>query len=422
MHHNILKKLRKLSLLLIFSGTMNIIMLATLAYWHFKERPPTPICERKPSYHRPSIISADNNAIINSLSRLTEEELLNTLKDTTLADNGYYVRDLALGILTTQHHFDLSRALIGNTKPTQKRFLILTDIHGKKKELIVYSGLNETHYQSIENFVKTEKWPLTTQGLFHKLQDDKYRNNKTLKYAFFITPEFMTVELIFKRASQEISRDEILDFLVQGSWNMLGNFTEKQRISQDLSDTQRRNLLLNYIDKGSTAAAALFLKTDAAYAANKLDDDHVVSILKLSTERTTNSARFALETLASPRSDEVWKEAANRLYEFSGEKKPLKFNRNQVLTRFLPLTVQQKEPTKETQQSILPKQVLKKTNPIRSMTPKVTPNRWKRAYTVMEGDSLWKISRMFKVDVQEIKKHNNLKTDSLTPGSMIIVP
>ncbi|MEC7839709.1 MAG: LysM peptidoglycan-binding domain-containing protein [Chlamydiota bacterium] len=419
MHLDPLKKLRKLSQLLIFSGTMNIIMLATLAYWHIKERPPTPVCERKPASYKPLEISTDNNAIINSLSGLPQEELIKALKNNTLVDNGYYIRDLALGVLTTHHYFDLDRALIGNTKPSQKRFLIYTDETGNKKELTVFSGLNEPHYAAIETFIKTEKWPLTSQGLFYQLQKEGSSSNKSLKYAFFITPEYMTIELLFKRAPQNISRDEILDVLLQGSWSMLANFSEKQRIAQDLSDEQRRTLLLNYIDKGSTCAATLFLKTDSVYAIKKLDDDHVVAILKLSTERTANAARFALATLASPRSDDVWKEASHRLYEFSGETKPEKFNRNQVLTRFLPLTVQEKEPVKQPPKNIIPKTINKKAI---VKAPKPKTSNWKRAYTVMEGDSLWKISRMFKVDIQELKKHNNLKNDSLTPGSMIIVP
>ncbi len=423
MQKDILNKLRAVTKLLIASSALNFVMLGILGYWHFKERPPTPICGRKPEFsHQTLATHVTNSTYILSHEGLSFKELLPRLQDKTLGDNGYTHRDLTLGYLVTNHYFDISRALIGNSKPTQKRYLTYKTSLEQTRELIVYSGLNDTHYSAIESFALSEKWPFTSKGLFSKLLEVQ---NDSLKYAFFITPEFMTIEHLFKRASMPVSRNELLGFILEGTWEMLTNFTDKQRIGQNFSEIHRRNFLLKYIEKGSTQAAALFLKIDSVYAQNKLDDDHVIMILKLSKNRTVDAARFALATLASPRSDAVWKEASHRLYEFTGEVIPKEFSRNQVLSRFLPLAVQKREkpkPAPVTAPNPTPMKQIVKNELKKHHTPQIKSSKWKRAYTVMNGDSLWKISRMFKDDVNELKKQNSLTSDSLTPGTMIIVP
>jgi LysM repeat protein len=60
--------------------------------------------------------------------------------------------------------------------------------------------------------------------------------------------------------------------------------------------------------------------------------------------------------------------------------------------------------------------------PEKTPRPKSVITQWKRAYTVKSGDSLWKIGRMFNIDIDELKRRNNITTDSLAPGTMLIVP
>lgn len=43
-------------------------------------------------------------------------------------------------------------------------------------------------------------------------------------------------------------------------------------------------------------------------------------------------------------------------------------------------------------------------------------------YTVRQGDSLWKISRKFKITVEALRKANGLKNDRLQIGQELIVP
>jgi cell wall-associated NlpC family hydrolase len=44
------------------------------------------------------------------------------------------------------------------------------------------------------------------------------------------------------------------------------------------------------------------------------------------------------------------------------------------------------------------------------------------SYTIKKGDSLYKISKKFKIGIEEIKKANNLKTKKLTPGKELTIP
>jgi len=406
MKQELLKKIRKLSKLLLASGSLNIFMAALLFYWYFVERPPTPVCERKPitiaQSTAPKISTFTNEELLRGFEGLTFPQLVGQLKNLDLADNGFSMRHIALGSLISHHHLDFNKAMLGKPKPAEKRYLTYKDRQGRKNEIITYSDVTDEHFDAILTFVQTEKWPQTPYGLFLKLKSPNSLNDPNMQYAFYITPEYLTIELLLKRADPSIERVEILSILLEGTWESLASFTERQRISQDLSDVQRRIFLLSYIDNGSATAAELLLKTDFNYAAKKLDDDHAATILKLTKKRTPESARFALTMLASPRSNKVWEEAAGRLYEFAGETNHS--DRNTALMRFLPLA---KAP--EPKPSIIPK-------------PTVKSDKWKRGYTVQTGDSLWKISRRFNVDLSELKNRNSITTDWVKPGTLLLIP
>lgn len=432
MRNKLLKKIRTLSQLLMVSAACNILMLALVIYWYAKERPPTPLFEKKPVPTQNIPITqatSTNQAVIQSFDGKTFDALIIHLNNPSMLENGFTHRDLAIGYLITEHYFDSNRAFVDIPKPNQLRKIIYKDKNGHQKELKTYADLKEGHFRAAISFATKEKWPLTAKGLFRRLQDQNAKTDKSLKYAFYLTPEFMSVELLFKRANEEINSSQILQMLLEGPWEALAQFSEYQRISQDLSATQRRKLLINYVLTGSSTAASLMLKTDPDYAIKNLNDKEAIAILTNTKERTRDAAKYALNMLASPRSDEVWKAASALLYKYIGEPLPNDLNKAAVINRFLPSLAEKKmsitpsKPIQEVAQKVISKrQPQPLTPPPPQITKPVLKNQWKRGYTVKKGDTLWKIGHLFNVDVKDLKEYNNIQNEELTPGTMIIVP
>ncbi|MCB1111355.1 MAG: LysM peptidoglycan-binding domain-containing protein [Chlamydiia bacterium] len=409
---HLLKQVQRLTLALIISGTVNITLITAGFWWFVKERPPSPYFDHRPAslleQTSPLAIDHSNAEVLRFFSRLPYEQLVSKLKDNRLVENGYTQRDLALGVLFSQHHLDLQRALQGTPIPRDKRILA----YGNKphERVIVYPSLTAAHYDTIIDFVNTELWPLTPQGMFLTL---KQKQPQTLKEAFYHTQEFQAVKRLFQRSDATVKKKDLLAMLIESNWQAVEQFATQQRKAQDLSDARRRNFLLSYIDSGSSTAALLLLQTDEEFATTKLDDDHVIAILKLTTKRTAPAAKYALKALTSPRSAPVWREAATRLYAFAGEQPPQPLDRQSALERFAPLVA-----TAERKQKPMVKPPPEKI----SDTPKSAVQPWRRAYLVQEGDSLWKISRRFKVDIEELKRRNNLSTDTLQPDTLLSIP
>lgn len=461
---------------LIVSGTANIALLSFLFYGFFREVSPSPYCSLKPADRNeqqvPLAIDHTNAEVIHLFRKMTLPQLVGKLSNSQLIENGYTQRDLALGSLISFHYFDLSRALLGRSPPTQQRKIAFAPLSkGDVNEVIVYPGLTDADYSAIIQYAKSEKWPFTSKGLYLLLckQETPYAS---LADAFYLTPEFLTVEMLFNRADVSIEKNDLLKMLCQGNWEMLTAFVEAQRVTQDLSDARRQRFLLDYIQNGSQMAAALILKTDGVFAAKKLDDAQVLMLLTLLEEKTPESESFAISELTSPRGDKVWQQAATRLYAYANEPKPEKWHHELALHRFAPnikeLFPQQmadQVSTKQLAQKIAapaqkavesPKVVkanksveAKKTGESAKVGSKMTQQvakdkvdagkasnkqigkksdptsslkKTSKLYVVQEGDSLWKISRSYKVELKALKDYNQLASDFLKPGTILRIP
>lgn len=450
--------IRRLTQVLLVSGAINIVLLSLIFYFLIKETPPRPYFEQKPAdqdeQQEPLASNQSNGEMIRSFRAIPTQQLLMKLTNSQLVENGYTQRDLALAALVAFHHFDLSRALLGQAQPSQQRKIPLgRNRRGEWVEATVYPGLSEQQFQAIIQFANTERWPLTSQGIFHHLRQKKKQHDPTLVDAFFLTPEFISVETLFNRSEVHVEKSDLLKVLCQGNWALLSTFTEQQRVAQDLSAAKRQKFLLDYIAHGSKAAAYLILKTDGPFAALKLDDKHVLGILNALDEKTPEAEQFSFAMLTSPRSDAVWQMAAARLYDYAGEARPETNLHHAALTRFVPsasmpqvstvpaaVTVVKAEliatkPSKKTPQKVMP---AKPSNPTKATPPKTStpkksvPKSEKgnpkpaakkgKTYIVQDGDSLWKIAKRFKVDIEVLKAHNNLKSDFLKPGSSLKIP
>jgi LysM repeat protein len=339
-------------------------------------------------------------------------------------ENGYTERDLALACLVAFHHVDLNRALTGQQAPQQQRKVVYgRRSNGSLADITIYPGLSDAQWQSFLQFVYTERWPQTPQGLFLILKKQNTQADPSLIDAFALSSEFLAAEALFSRSKYHVEKSELLQMLLEGDWKMLSEFNEQQRSLQDLSDARRQQLLLSYIQKGIKNAAFLLLKTDFTFAAKKLDDSNVLNLLLLLEEKSPDSEKYSLALLASPRSDAVWKMATTRLYQYAGEERPQTFKEQTALSRFAPTS------SNRTIKGIEKPQVIPepaKITAMASLPPKpasVSPiSNKERLYIIQEGDNLWKISRRFNIDIKVIKKHNRLTSDVLKPGSPLRIP
>jgi LysM repeat protein len=333
-----IKRIRQLTFLLAISGGLNIILGFFIFYWMTKENPPTPYFELKPAKKQelqtPLAIDHSNSEIIRHFRRMPLQWLISRLSHTQLVENGYTERDLALASLTSFHSFDLERAFTGLPSPEKRTIVYGQFQDGRPAELTVFPNLSNKHFAAVQHFASTERWPLTSKGLFLALQ--KGELDPHLLDAFFMTQEFNTIEMIFNRNQVPVSKEELLKVILEGNWVLFSAFVEQQKTANDLSAARRQHFLLQYIQHQSKAAAQLLLKTDPDFATRKLDDAQILVLLKLLDEKNVGSETFALAQLTSPRSDAVRKQAAERLYQYEGAILPEPYKHQEALARFVP--------------------------------------------------------------------------------------
>lgn len=379
---------KKFTLALIFSGALNIALIAAFAYSKVeKTSVATTIMGKKE-------VVTTNAQIFNTMSRLTFRELVSYLTNREMVEEGYSKRDLAIAALVAYHHFNLEKAL--SAPPAQVRTLLLS----KDQTIDVFPGLNEDQFEAIIRFAYQEKWPLTAKGLFALMQTQKCPRDESLEQAFLLTPEFCALQVLFQKTGAPQEPQMLLNLAAEGSWDLLEKLFQEQSKVLELSEEKRRNILLSYLSLHSPAAAQILLNSDSAYALKRLDDKQILDLLSLLKKQTEEGTKFCLELLRSPRSDAILQSAALTLYSYAGEMPPLPIDPQTVLARFAP------EVKKEA-----PKPEPVKPAPVAS-----------RYHVVKEGESLWKISRQYKVKVDDIVKINGLEKDSLYPGMTLKLP
>lgn len=398
-----LKQLKTLIIALFLSGTLNIFLLAFTFFFAFWDRPPTPYCELKPKVietFKSITLSPTNADLLAYYKTLTHEQLMQKLSGTRLVEDGFKERDLALAALTTFHDFDLEKAL-GNRLPEQKRILSFKE--GQEK-VIAYPTLSDEQFSKLETYIKTEKWPFKSFGLFLLMKKDRFRDESSLFDAFRLTSEFIALENLFKKTN--IAKEDLLKMVQEGEWSTLSAFYEKQKNIHDLSDENRQRVLLSYLKAGSKTSAKLLLKTDFQFASKRLSDSTVLAILRLLDSQEPLNLQFLNVIRMSPRSDAVKLFADTKHLELTG--KPIE-----------PLVSRSIKPSPPIQK-VIPF-TSKKTIAVAPVA-KTSSKKMHLIYVVQEGDSLWKIGKKFKVPIDKIRSLNQLKTDFLKPGTALKIP
>jgi LysM repeat protein len=393
-----MKRFRVLTLALIFSGALNIALLATLLFFIGQEQP----AEWGVSPLAPPAAESrlSNISYLTALKRLHFRELVAQLTNREKIEEGYTKRDLALAVLTADQFFHLEKAL--GAIPEQRRPLHLSD--GQLIEL--YPGLTDAQFDAVIRYAYQEKWPLTSKGLFVQLVRQGSGADETLTRAFCATPEFYALRVLFQKSGAAQGDALLLKLVSEGSWEQLETFFREQSQMVDLSADKRRHLLLSY---RSSTAVELLLRTDFSYVLKTLDDAGVIDLLALLPPQGVEAKKFCSELLVSSRSDAVRERSAEWLYRAAGEVMPRPFNHADVVAHF---ALPQPRLTAES----LVKQ------PPHSALPTTVAVVKKRTHTVKEGESLWKIARQYKVKVDALISSNHIEGERLFPGMELTIP
>ena len=367
------KKFRILNIALMFSGALNIGLIASLVAFSLQER-----CSLGGEVSKKGDLGnkLSNVAEISAMSKLTFRELVTLLTNRESIEEGYTKRDLALSTLVSFHHFNLEKAL--GASILQKRDMMLGD-----ESIALYPGLSNEAFEAVIRFAYQEKWPLTAKGIFSLLQ--KNVKDESLESAFFITPEFYSLQVLFQKTEAPQDSETLFRLALEGNWELLDRFAKEQLQLLDLSVEKRRRLLLSFLAHKSPTAAELLLKTDFSFAQKRLEDQGIVDLLSLLNQRTEEAEKFCHALATSLRSDVVRKASIQKISFFTGE------------------------PVQE-----VPK--------VAVVPPIAAPAPTTRYHTVDVGESLWKIARTYKVKVDDIVLLNGIDKDKLYPGMTLKIP
>ena len=391
MKNSSVAQIRKLTIALIISGTFNIALAGLFFYWYAREQPPTPYFELKPAKIEKQQVtltaSPYMNKLINQYKELSFETLKGQLNHVQVVEALLSKREIALACLSAFHHLDLERFLANHPLLRQKRMTITYQTNrGEQSTLYAYPGLNDKHFKEIFFFLKTERWPFKSKGLFLLLQKEpKEARDATLMDAFMMTSEFLSAELLFARAEYPTDKEELLNMLLEGTWKQLSSFAEQQKIAQDLSPERRQRFLIDYFENGSKIAM-YYLDREQQKTKPPLEvAEKKVEIATIGQKKNSLPSELPKTALPPP--------VAEKKKSITSAKPP-------------PLTLPDKKPLISSIPHKLPSSLKKQ----------------ERTYIVQEGDSLWKISKKFNVDIDRLRAYNQLQTDALKPGKSLRIP
>ena len=322
--------------------------------------------ELSPLYKKgvPPLPSADflppsNEAVLEKFESLPFDALLEELKNDTLVEQGYRKRDLALVCLAYHHDFDIERALPGI--PLQKRPFIHK---GKQIELI--PGVDLEHFQAIDQFAKVERWPLTPEGLFKSMQRQKGEVPLSLMQTFFLSKEFYLIERALKKFTSNLTRETILNLLLEGSWDLIAKTASDIQESPSGKIADIGSFLSHF--ETSKLAAYLLIALEPGYPLKKMSNERLEHLIDLLDQKNKQVETFLREVASSLRPDHIRKLA-----------------------------------------------LLKTKSQVSSFTIN-------DEITVKRGDSLWSLSIRHHTTVDKLRSLNHLSSDRLFPGQTLKVP
>lgn len=350
---------------------------------------------------------------LSELKKFSFDSLKEALTSSAPIESGYKERDLALAILVNDWDFDIERACPYVT--LQKRQVLFKN--PPLGTITLFAGMSDAEFASIVQFTQKEKWPLTPQGMFRRLKEPKGMATASLEQAFILSTSFVSIETLFHRSGALVDQKELLEMLLLGDWLDLVKVNQETSLVADPLQKHQK-ILFHYIQLGSSKAADWFVKLYAPVALKQLPDRDLIAILKALPIEQVAHARFAKAILVTPRSDQVWKEAACFLARQNGDPIEEHYDHAAILARYIAKapTVAALPATKKVASQDSTPQVLEKVAPAVASEEKVL------RYIVQQGDSFARVAQLFKVNEAHLKQENPALRDPLKKGSVLLVP
>lgn len=408
----VVKKMKFFTHALLLSGTLNIALLSTLIFLAIAPKNHLSI-EKYISYSKDRVsLSRTNHQVLSSYFCAPFTDLLEELSNTQLLEDGYRRRDLALAYLAAFHYFDVERAL-PSVKIQRRKMLFIHEDGGERLELVVFPGLNDHCYQSLLYYAQIEEWPFTTEGLFYELSRRKSTLPPSLMQAFYCRNEFHQLYNYITRTEIPISKFELLNMLLDGQYDTLKTFAKRFSCEKELSVEVTREFFVGYLRGHSRIAAEIFVRIDEMFSPRQLSDADLAIIIDQIDHPIAQ--KYKLENLLmaliySVRSDFIRKKAGIKLYALAQEEPPCPYDHVKALRRFIPAV----------QKADIPKQ-----DPLLlyAHTSSQDTVHQGRRHHVKEGETLWQISRKYRVDLLILMEMNHLQSEYVLPiGKILLIP
>lgn len=380
------KKSRWLLQTLILSVILNCALVALFFYFMVRDNPQQ--FSFRPLNETVEEFPPVDKTFISKMQSMPFERLVALLLEKRVVLAGWRMQDLALSALVCFHHVDIHRAL--NQKTLSKRKWLFD-----KVSFDLFPGLNENDFQKIKNFIESEKWPFTIQGLVKLIEGKDLKEcDRELLTFFCHTPEMVALQTLFARAGRPVQRGVVLKMVQEGGAERLSNYYLEQEKGADFSAKRRQSLLLDYMKGGSKTAACLLLLTDPIFAEHGLSDEQISQLLVLLADKASEVRTFLQKIAHSPRSEKVRSQAVQLLSNQSSEQ--------EIAGRFVP------RPGAGQLRPVF------REEPPRSPAPSM--------HVVQPGESLWQLAKKYQVSIEELMAVNHLQSTVIRSGKTLKIP
>ena len=355
------QKMKLLTNILVISVGLNVAFFGTFVYKLTSREVNTFYTNDLPVVS----LRKEHSDLLQQFFQMNFDELVLELSNNIEISDGYKVCDLALAILSTYHYLDLGKALMGESLEEREVTFIHKD-GGERFSLSLYPDVKEYHFTLIKGFIKEVTYPYTSEGLFAELKVKKERSPTNLVSTFMLSKEFIAIYTFMNRFFDNLPKEKLLLTLIEGGYKDIERFYYLYLENMDKPKEMIRYFLKTYTRFKSKYAAEMWLQIDEEYILHQLSNEEIVEIVTLSDNES-----FLKKINEGVRSKQVRKIAEEKLHI-------------------------EEEPQKKLSK--------------------------RESYTVLSGDSLWKIAHKHQVSISAICEENHLTSDLLRPGQVIFLP